>query len=294
MEKIIVSCDTTISLTKEEIEKRGLYVIPLNAIADGVEYHDTVDIDALKLCKLMRGGAVISTSTPTPVEIKNYFDDVFAKTNADKIIHFTISSRLSSMFDLFTNFCKQEYGDKVIVVDSLSICCWMEQQVMYAKYLVDKGNDANTVVEKVINELRGTEECFFIPESLEFLKRGGRISAATAAIANVVGFLPVLTFSNGVVGKKGVTRTALKTFLQALDTWISTYPNFKDDYKVVIVENDTTTSERNDRIKNIILEETKELGIETIDKILSLNVTAHTGPGTFGIGIIKKVKTYLF
>ena len=79
MEKrnIVVSCDTTIALSNDEIKELNLNVIPLNAIADGVEYHDTVDIDVNKLCALMENGAKVSTSTPTIGEIEAYFDDLF-------------------------------------------------------------------------------------------------------------------------------------------------------------------------------------------------------------------------
>ncbi len=218
-QKIVISCDTTIAMNKEEIIQNDLHVIPLNAIADGVEYHDTVDIDASKLCDLMRKGAKISTSTPTIIEIENYFDQVFEETSADVIIHFTISSKLSSMFSLFTTVCKEKYGEKVIVVDSLSICQWMANQVLYAKELVEKGYDAPSIIEKVQKELIGSEDCVFVPESLEYLKRGGRISPAIASIANFIGVLPILTFKDGKVGKKGVTRTMKKAFLSAYHEW---------------------------------------------------------------------------
>ena len=136
-EKIIISCDTTVALSKEDISKLNYNVIPLNAIADGIEYHDTVDIDANRLSQMMRNGAKVSTSTPTIGEIESFFDNIFEKTKADVIIHFTISSKLSSMFSLFTTVCNERYGDKVIVVDSMSICCFIENQVRYATHLVE-------------------------------------------------------------------------------------------------------------------------------------------------------------
>ena len=182
--KIIVSCDTTIAMSKSKIDELGLNVIPLNTIADGVEYHDTVDIDAEKLCELMRNGAKISTSTPTIGEIEEYFDRLFEESKADVIIHFTISSKLSSMFSLFTTVCEERYGDKVKVIDSHSICCFMANQVLYAKQLVEEGLDVNEIIEKV-SELKDKESVIFIPESLEYLKRGGRISPAVATIANL-------------------------------------------------------------------------------------------------------------
>lgn len=282
--KIIVSCDTTIAMSKSKIDELGLNVIPLNTIADGVEYHDTVDIDAEKLCELMRNGAKISTSTPTIGEIEEYFDRLFEESKADVIIHFTISSELSSMFSLFTTVCEERYGDKVKVVDSHSICCFMANQVLYAKQLVEEGLDVDEIIEKV-SELKDKESVIFIPESLEYLKRGGRISPAVATIANLIGVLPILTFKDGVVGKQGVTRTVKKAFMSNFEEWNKTIPSFKEDY-VLVVLSASDDFEKINKAKEIL--DIINPGMEIIFRNLSLNVTAHTGPGVIGLGIMKK------
>ena len=282
--KIIVSCDTTIAMSKSKIDELGLNVIPLNTIADGVEYHDTGDIDAEKLCELMRNGAKISTSTPTIGEIEEYFDRLFEETKADVIIHFTISSKLSSMFSLFTTVCEERYGDKVKVIDSHSICCFMANQVLYAKQLVEEGLDVNEIIEKV-SELKDKESVIFIPESLEYLKRGGRISPAVATIANLIGVLPILTFKDGVVGKQGVTRTVKKAFMSNFEEWNKNIPSFKEDY-VLVVLSASDDFEKINKAKEIL--DIINPGMEIIFRNLSLNVTAHTGPGVIGLGIMKK------
>ena len=282
--KIIVSCDTTIAMSKSKIDELGLNVIPLNTIADGVEYHDTVDIDAEKLCELMRNGAKISTSTPTIGEIEEYFDRLFEESKADVIIHFTISSKLSSMFSLFTTVCEERYGDKVKVIDSHSICCFMANQVLYAKQLVEEGLDVDEIIEKV-SELKDKESVIFIPESLEYLKRGGRISPAVATIANLIGVLPILTFKDGVVGKQGVTRTVKKAFMSNFEEWNKNIPSFKEDY-VLVVLSASDDFEKINKAKEIL--DIINPGMEIIFRNLSLNVTAHTGPGVIGLGIMKK------
>ena len=282
--KIIVSCDTTIAMSKSKIDELGLNVIPLNTIADGVEYHDTVDIDAEKLCELMRSGAKISTSTPTIGEIEEYFDRLFEESKADVIIHFTISSELSSMFSLFTTVCEERYGDKVKVIDSHSICCFMANQVLYAKQLVEEGLDVDEIIEKV-SELKDKESVIFIPESLEYLKRGGRISPAVATIANLIGVLPILTFKDGVVGKQGVTRTVKKAFMSNFEEWNKNIPSFKEDY-VLVVLSASDDFEKINKAKEIL--DIINPGMEIIFRNLSLNVTAHTGPGVIGLGIMKK------
>lgn len=285
-QKIIISCDTTIALTKKQIEEKGYNVIPLNAIVDGVEYHDTVDIDANKLSDLMRQGAKVSTSTPTIVEIEEYFDNLFEKTNADFIIHFTISSKLSSMFSLFTRVCEEKYGDKVKVVDSYSICNYIDQEVALATKLANEGHDVDYIINTVKETLIGTGEIVFIPDSLIYLKRGGRISPAVATIANLIGVIPILCFKDGEVGKKGVTRTAKKAFLNAIREWEDTIENFKENYSLVIMSSDDAVEEKVNKVAEILKEYAPEMAY--FSSRISLNVTAHTGPGTVGLGYMKK------
>lgn len=285
--KTVISCDTTIALNKQQILENNYHVIPLNAIADGVEYHDTVDIDADKLSQLMKAGAKVSTSTPTIIEIEEYFDNLFKETNADVIIHFTISSKLSSMFSLFTTVCNEKYGDKVKVVDSLSICYYIQQQVDLATKLANEGVEPDEIIKIVNEKLVGTGELVFIPESLQYLKNGGRISPAIATIANLIGIIPVLNFKDGVVGKKGVTRTTRKAIVNAITEWNETIPNFINDYELMVLATDDHSQHLLDKVIEIVKECAPEM--EYKETKISLNVTAHAGPGTVGVGIIKKI-----
>lgn len=285
--KIIISSDSTIALTKDEIKTNNLNVLPLNVIVDGVEYHDTIDMDNDKLASMMRNGSIISTSTPTIGEITSYFDNLFEATKADKIIHFTISSKLSSMFSLFTKVCNEKYKDKVIVYDSLSVCTWMANQVFYAKKLVEDGLDEMQIIEKV-NTLKGTEDSVFIPESLKYLKRGGRIKPSIASLASLIKVLPTLSFKDGEINKRNLTRTRYKALKNALKEWQKNISNLKSDYELVILNSDSSNSDKIKEIIDLISENTDNISYKVT--ALSLNVVAHAGPGTVGIGIQKKWK----
>ena len=189
------------------------------------------------------------------------------------------------MFSLFTTVCQERYGDKVIIVDSGSVCCFMANQVLYAKQLAEKGYEVEEIINKVKSELFGTEDAIFVPESLQYLKNGGRISPAVATIANLIGVLPILTFKDGVVGKQGVTRTVKKAFMSNFEEWKKNIPTLKDEYTLVVL----TSSNEEDKI-----EKAKEIlqiinpEMEVIYRNLSLNVTAHAGPGVIGLAIMKK------
>ena len=281
--KLAISSDSTLSITQAEAKELGIHVLPLNVIVDGKEYHDDIDIAKDELAAFMRAGSRISTSTPTPVEIETYFDELFAQ-GYDKVIHFTISSKLSSMFDLFTVTCKNLYEDKVIVIDSLSLCSFMANHVLSALKYRYEGLELEPIVARIKARI-ATESVIFIPESSTFLKNGGRVSPAVAAIGNLFGLKPILTFENGEIGKKGATRK----IKQAIEDELVEFKKrgyAADKFSVDIVQFDTSST--NMEIMYHFLERHFP-GYDIHLRPLSINVCAHTGPGTVGFGFNLKI-----
>ena len=281
MPKIAISCDTTAAFSKKEIKELGLFVLPLNIIVDDKEYHDTVDINPVMLAPMMRNGSSIKTSTPTPFEMQEFFDKILAK-GYDQVIHFTISSKLSSIFNMFTMACKERYGDKVIIIDSLSVCSYMGAMVRHAV----KQKNAGQSVAEIVNDARerwGNENIYFIPESLTFLKRGGRISPTAAAIGNLLGIKPVLRFNAGAI-EKGTTTRAVKQFLPTIIADFKSKNYDPKKYDIHIVEFDCPTATA--LAKEAMEENFKEFRLFVTP--ISINVCAHCGPGTIGIGMALK------
>lgn len=281
MARIAICADTTCTINKEEAKKLGVHILPLNVIVDDVEYHDGVDIDNDTLCKKMRNGSKITTSTPTFKELEDFFDGVFAQ-GYDKIIHFTISSKLSSIFSMFTIGCEERYGDKVVIVDSLLVCSMMGNLVKHAVRLNNEGLSAEEIV-KSCQERAGKTQLFFVPESMEFLKRGGRVSPAIAAIGGLLGIKPVLSYQDGAIGKYGTTRS-LKQILPKLVEEFQKSNYNPDEWEIHLLEFDSELSTK-------IVKETMEKAFPEYNLIispLSINVCAHTGPGTIGVSFIQK------
>ena len=279
--KIAISSDSTCAISQQEAKEMGIYILPLNVIVDGNEYHDGVTIDQEKLNKMMRGGSKIKTSTPTPYEIETYFDKIFSE-GYDKVIHFTISSKLSSMYSLFTVTCKEKYGDKVIVIDSLSVCSFMGNLVKRAKRLSNEGKDCDYIV----NEINGNinqDKIYFVPESLTFLKNGGRVSPAVAMVGNMLGIKPLLKFFDGEIGKQGMVRTYKKAFNEVIEIYKQLNLTSQEyEFHVITFDSDAEGIE----VRKIIQEAFP--GYNVIITPISINVCAHCGPGTVGLGCCKK------
>lgn len=279
--KIAISSDSTCAISQAESKELNIHIFPLNVIVDGQEYHDGITIDQDKLNSMMRGGSKIKTSTPPIMEVEEYFDKLF-KEGYEKIIHFTISSKLSSMFNLFTTTCRDKYGDKVVIIDSLGVCSFMGNIVKHAKRLANDNVDFDKIVEES-KELVNKDEIYFVPESLTFLKNGGRVSPTVAMIGNMLGIKPLLKYHDGEIQKQGTTRTYKKAFNEIIELFKQRDLN-PDDYEFHVIEFDAKAAA--DEVKEMIGKAFPNYKIVVAP--ISINVCAHTGPGTIGFGYCKK------
>ena len=278
--KILVSADTSCLVSVDVLSKNGISVFPLNVIVDGEEFLDGVTSDQETLKKEMRENKTIKTSTPPLGQVIEYFEKLFEQ-GYDHIIHFTISSKLSSMYNLFSNVSETNFEGKVTVIDSYAVSSAMLNNVLYAKEAINKGISVEEIV-KTIEERKHDGCVIFIPENLTALKNGGRISPAIAAVGNIIGLKPVLTLTEGELVKAGMTTVVKKAFIDYLGKIKDKYPVEKYSYTLVGFDAKEVVYEA---LYNYL----KEIDENVVKGIIPINVCAHCGPGTIGIIISPKV-----
>ncbi len=289
--KILVSTDTSCLVNNEMMKKYEISVFPLNVIIDGEEYLDGVTINQDQLCEAMRSGKSIKTSTPGYGTVIEYFDELFSK-GYDHIIHFTISSKLSSMYNLFKGIAEENYKDKLTVIDSYSLSSVMLSHVLYAYEEVKKG----TEIEKIVNEIeqrKGTDKLYFVPENLNALKNGGRVSPTIAAIANTIGIKPIIVLKDGALEKDKMIKNTKHAFTDFISEFKTTNPISEYDYILINFDGKQSTIE-------YIFEKANEILGENVlmTGIVPINVCAHCGPGTIGLLVSpkfngKSIKEYM-
>ena len=280
--KIVISADTSCLINDSILKKNNIKSIPLNVIVDEVEYLDGVSINHEDLNKYMTSNSVIKTSTPPPGIIKRYFQDIFNE-GYDYIIHFTISSKLSSMYNLFCTVAEEYFPGKIKVIDSYSGSALMLSHVLYAKDEIEKGID----VESICQEIERRKEDNFIwllPKNLTTLKKGGRVSPTIAAIGNMLGLKPVLSFKDGQLGKDSMTRSMKKTFIEKIDSIYSTHPVELYDYTII-----SFYGEQN--VVKMVKEHINKYAPEykVIEGSIPINICAHCGPGSIGLLVTPKI-----
>lgn len=279
--KILLSTDSSCLINYELLKKLGISLFPLNVIVDGKEFLDGVTIDQDTLCSEMRMNKAIKTSTPAYGTILEYFDNLFSQ-GYDHIIHFTISSKLSSMYNLFETIAKEEYENKITVIDSYSVSSLMLSHVLYAYDEIQKGTEIKEIVEN-IEKRKKISYIYFVPENLNALKNGGRISPAIAAIANTIGIKPVIVLKDGSLEKYKMIKNTKHAITDKFDELIEECPQDKYDYTIVQFDCKASTYDYiyekiNDKLKDGL-----------ITGIIPINVCAHCGPGTIGLVVSPKI-----
>lgn len=279
--KIKISADTSSLINSEVLKKNEISEFPLNVIVDGVEYLDGVSINQDELLNYMINDSVIKTSTPPPGVIVEYFENLFKEY--DQVIHFTISSKLSSMYSLFTNIANEYFAGKLIIIDSYSGSSLMLSHALYAKEEVAKGTDIETIC-KNIEQRKKDNFVWLIPKNLTTLKKGGRVSPAIAAVGNVLGLKPVLSFVDGALVKDGMTKSMKKAFFEKIDENYDKCPVTNYDYTIISFDGDVNVVNMlSEYIKN------KSNGYDAIKGIIPINISAHCGPGTIGVLVTPRI-----
>ena len=284
MEKLSVrvSADSTCDLSPELLQTYGIETLPLYVVMDGNAYKDGLELTPDELyAKVREAGKIGSTAAINVNEYLTFFTRM--KESCDTLIHFTISSEMSSCFQ---NACiaAEEVGG-VYVIDSRNLSTGIGLQVLRACELAQKGMAAEVIVSYV-REMAGRVDATFIPESLEFLKMGGRCSAAAALGANLLRLKPCIQVREGkmLVGKKYTG-----SMENVLSKYVKDRLNKLEDLdlsRVFITHSGMSDPAIIDKVKDAVL------AIAPFEDVqitrAGCTVSNHCGPNTLGVLFCKK------
>ncbi len=279
---IRVCADSTCDLSPEILRDYDVATIPLYVVLDGVAHKDGVEITPDELyAYVAKNGKPGSTAAINVDEYITFFSKM--KEDADTVIHFTISAELSSCYQ---NACiaAQEVGG-VYVIDSRSLTTGIGLLALRSCELARKGMAAEVIVS-YIREMVGRVEASFIPESLDYLKLGGRCSGAAALGANLLRIKPCLQLREGTiqVGKK-YTGSLESVIMKYIGDKLSRLEDV-DLSRVFITHSGLTDPLLLDKIKDAVL------AIAPFEDVLvcraNCTVSNHCGPNTVGVIFCKK------
>lgn len=219
--KIAIATDTNSGITKEIGKKIGVYTLPMPVIIDDKTYFECVDITNSELYKAMREHKNISSSQPSPEQLISLWDRIFSDGYSE-IVYIPMSSGLSGSCSNAMLFAK-EYDGKVLVVDNHRISVTQEESVFTALSLAKKGYTA-AEIKDILEANAYNSSCYVSVDSMEYLKKGGRVTPMAATFATVLNIKPVLT----IQGDKLDAFAKVRGMKQAQDKMIEAIKNDRD------------------------------------------------------------------
>ena len=188
--KIAIATDTNSGITALEGEKLGVYVLAMPVNLEETIHYEGIDITSEQLYDAMRQHRDVSTSQPSPGQLMELWDGILAK-GYDEIVYIPMSSGLSGSCQSAALFA-QDYDGRVQVVDNHRISVTQKESVISALRLVEQGYDAGQIRDFL--EKHAYDASIYITvDSMEYLKKGGRVTPAAATLATVLNLKPVLT-----------------------------------------------------------------------------------------------------
>lgn len=199
--RIIV--DSACDLTREQAKELNVEMIPLKTIFGEEEYLDGVTLTSREFFeKLIETDVFPSTSQIAPYEYEEKFREV--KEAGDTAVCITISSQLSGCYQS-ANIALEEYEDCITVVDSENVCIGQQILVKLAARLRDEGKGLQKITD-ILNYAKQNIRLIALLDTLEYLKKGGRISPAVAVAGNLLSLKPVIAIEKGEVALLGTAR----------------------------------------------------------------------------------------
>jgi DegV family protein with EDD domain len=288
MDKIAVVTDSNSGITQKEAESLGVYVLPMPFYIDKELFYEDINLTQEEFYEKLKEGADISTSAPSPGEVTQLWDKVLEKY--DSLVYLPMSSGLSSSCDAAKMLASQ-YEGKVYVVDNQRISVTLKQSIFDAKEMVKEGYEA-AEIKKVLEEEKLNSSIYIALDTLKYLKKGGRVTPAAAAIGEVLGLKPVLQIQGGKLdafakcrGKVQAKNRMIKAIQADLDNrFAKEYAEGKMVLEAAYTGNLTEALEWKAEI------EKNFPGFDVQMDPLSLSVSCHIGAGALAIACTKKYK----
>ena len=289
MGNIAVVTDSNSGITQAEAKEYGIHVLPMPFFINGETYFEDIDLSQEEFYEKLEGNAEISTSMPAIGSVTDLWEQLLEEYEG--IVHIPMSSGLSSSCETAIMLA-QEYEGKVQVVNNQRISVTQKQAVLDAAELAKRGKSA-VEIKEFLEETKFDSSIYIMVDTLTYLKKGGRITPAAAALGTLLKLKPVLQ----IQGDKLDAFAKARTVKQAKNIMVDA---MKNDFKKRFGDEEgknmhlyiAYTKDRQAALefKGQVQEAFPHTEITMTDP-LSIRLACHIGPGSLAIAGAKKLPT---
>ncbi len=287
MSKIAIITDSNSGVTQSQAEELGIFVVPMPFRINDEDYFEDINLTQEQFYEKLAQDASVSTSQPSPDSLMTLWDKVLK--DYDQIIYIPMSSGLSGSCQSAMMIANEEYEGKVFVVDNQRISVTQRQSALDAKAMAEAGLSAQEIVDKLL-ATKMNSSIYIMLDTLYYLKKGGRITPAAAALGTLLRLKPVLQIQGEKLDAFAKARTSSQgksIMINAIKADIENRFGGLDNMDVHIACAYTKDLETADVWKKEIEEAFPGMDIH-MDP-LSLSVACHIGPGALAVTATRKL-----
>ena len=286
MSKIAIMTDSNSGITQDESKELGVYVLPMPFYIDGKMYYEDIDLSQEQFYEKLKQDCEIKTSMPLVGEVTDKWEELLKAY--DEIVYIPMSSGLSSSCET-AYMLSQDYEGKVQVVNNQRISVTQRQSVMDAKQLAEQGKSA-AEIKQILEEVKSESSIYIMLDTLYYLKKGGRITPAAAALGTLLKLKPVLQIQGDKLDAFAKARTAKQGKNIMIETMKKDFeerfqsPDGKKMHLEIAYSDDKEAAEAfREEVKKAFPDN------EIVINPLSLSVSCHIGPGAIAIACSKAI-----
>ncbi len=284
MKKVAIATDSNSGITQAEAQALGIRVLPMPFYINEELFFEDVTLTQEAFYRRLAEDADISTSQPSPGDVTDLWDQLLEEY--DQVVYIPMSSGLSASCETAL-MLSSDYRGRVFVVDNQRISITQRQSVLDALEMARAGMDGQAIHDVLVRE-RLESSIYITVDTLKYLKKGGRVTAAGAAIGTVLNIKPVLTIQGAKLdafAKARGWKSAKKIMLDAMERDIA--QRFAGQ-EIHLAAAYTCTDEEAQEWKGEL--EARFPGYEIHMDRLSLSVACHIGAGSMAVGCSRVVR----
>ena len=286
MSKIAVITDSNAHITPQEAEKLGISVVPMPFMIGDETFYEGITLSREEFYAKMESGASIVTSQPSPSDVMKIWDDAL-KTH-DEVVYIPMSSGLSGSCQS-ARMLADDYDGKVQVVNNQRISVTQKRSVLDALEMAEMGMSAAQIREE-LEHVKYESSIYIMLDTLYYLKKGGRITPAAAAVGTLLRIKPVLQIKGERLDAFSKARTlnqGKNIMINAMKHDIETLYGGTDKENVWLYAVHGNVPDQFAEFSQEVRAAFPAFNVQ--DDVLSLSIACHIGPGALAIACSKKI-----
>ncbi|EOS78441.1 DegV family EDD domain-containing protein [Lachnospiraceae bacterium 10-1] len=285
--KIAVVTDSNSGITQTEALERGIRVLPMPFMINEETFYEDITLTQTEFYEKLESGANVVTSQPSPESVMKLWDEILKEH--DEIVYIPMSSGLSGSCQSAI-MLSEDYDGRVQVVNNQRISVTQRQSALDAKLLAERGMDA-AQIKDFLEKDKYNSSIYIMLDTLYYLKKGGRITPAAAAIGTMLKLKPVLTIQGDKLDAFAKARTSNQGKSIMINAIRNDMENRFGGAKADNIWLEVAYTKNEETMRQFVAELEKEFpGFDIVANPLSLSVACHIGPGALAVACCKKIK----